>query len=507
MQGAVNHMMNRLALCAALAIPVIAYAVVAAFGRPGYDIDYFEYIGWVISRGSELYRDIWDCKGPLLYYWYALGQVLLPGTLPAFGSAGVVLSLVLWEAVVFLLHRLARLTCGDSRAGFYSLLFVVLALGSGTWIWIGCQEILAMFFALSALLLLDAERNGLDVETDSRQVAWWKCVCLGACVAAAFMVKATCAAFGGAVLFLWILRTAHTKNWCWLLLQTAFSFVGFSAAFVGIAIMCSGWDWAKMIDASILYNIMDRGQDGESWCAFWGARVSDLFRGDVMWFLRFGWNYPFFLVLFALTFALRPVRGMFFFRIWLALELVVSICSKGFFDHYLIISVVPLVLIFASSTFRSPYPRNVFRLVVVVFFLVSFGRTTFYYGRYLLFERWDWTAITASSDVVQGGTRVAVCGGPAIHVLLRKWNLLNRNTYSAWFFWFTSSSERRKAEILDDFERAVASQENEWIVSECPIEDVQSTIGCRNERLSVELNEYELRKDIKNPCVYFYRRK
>ena len=500
--------MNRLALCAALAFPVVAYVVVATLGRPGYDIDYFEYIGWAISRGSELYRDIWDCKGPLLYYWYALGQSLLPGVFPAFGSAGVVLSLVLWEMAILMVYRLARLDCENGRAGFYSLLFVVLALGSGTWIWIGCQEILAAFLALTALWsLVDADGGGLDVDADLGRASRWKCACLGACVAAAFMVKATCAAFGGAVLVLWILQVAYTRNWRRLLCQLAFSFVGFSAAFVGIAVMCSGWDWERMIDASILYNIMDRGQDGETWCVFWWTKLLELVRGDVMWYLRFGWNYPFFLVLFALTFALRPARGMVFFRTWLVLELVVSVCSKGFFDHYLIISVVPLVLLFASSPFRSVWSRNVFRTVVVVFFLVSFGRTTFYYGRYLLFERWDWTAITASIDTVRRGTRVAVYGGPAIHVLLKEWDLLNRNTYSAWSFWFESCSERRKAAILDDFERAVTSRENEWILSECPIEGIQSVVALRSERLRSELEKYELYNALKNPRVYFYKRK
>ena len=494
--------MNKVFLCVALLFPAIAYVLVAVVGRPSYDTDYFEYIGWVISCGGELYRDIWDCKGPLLYYLYALGQFLFPSLC----SGGTLLSLVLWEVVVLMIYRLSRSFGADKHAGACALLFVVFALGSGTWLWIGCQEIIAAFFALVALQLIGVENGGLDIRTDRSPVRIWGCVGLGACVAAAFMVKATCAAFGCAVFVFWCLQVFRSGNWRRALAQTGLSFAGFCAAFVGISYMCSGWSWERMLDASILYNIFDRGHAGVSWGSFWFMRAKEFLYGDIMWFLRFGWNYPFFVSLFALSFFLRTDGRVLFFRIWLAFELAVSVCSKGFFDHYLIVSAVPLTILFAQAAFRVPLAYTFFKLAVIMFFLSSFGRFLFYYARFCHEEHGQWSAIAGVTCDIPEKTRVAVCGCTNIHVMLRRWKLLNRNAYSAWMFWFFESSKRRSEEMLDDFERAVTSSENEWILSEGLMDDLKSYCDDRHSRLRDELGKYQIYRVIEKPSVYFYKR-
>lgn len=391
-----SRLFDRLTLCVALALPVAAYVLVSLFGRPSYDTDYFEYIGWAISCGYELYQDIWDCKGPLLYYWYALGQ----GLFPSFYAAGTLLSLALWEVGMLLVYRLVGSFCRSRPAGVPALLFAVFSLGSGTWLWIGCQEILVSFFALVALWLMNERAGDLVAHEAGSPVSAWRYAGLGACVAAAFMVKATCAAFGGAFLFVWVWQVIGTGDWRRLARRVVFSFVGFCIVLAGVSIMCSGFRWGRMIDASILYNVFDRGMPGETWGSFWYAKALEFLHGDVMWFLRFGWNYPFYLVLFILSFSLQFDRRMIFFRVWLAMELVVAVSSKGFFDHYLIVSTVPLVVLFATGKFRVPGRRSLFCAIVVLFFLVSFGRSAFYYGRYLAEERWDWSAIAGAADCI-----------------------------------------------------------------------------------------------------------
>lgn len=73
-------------------------------------------------------------------------------------------------------------------------------------------------------------------------------------------------------------------------------------------------------------------------------------------------------------------------------------------------------------------------------------------------------------------------------------------------FWFGSSSESRKRVILDDFERAVVSQENEWLLSESPIGGILEMVDERHEKLRGELGKYSLVRTLNKPCVYFYRR-
>ena len=70
---------------------------------PGRDAGVFLYIGNQIAEGDIPYRDVWDHKGPLIYYINAVGVALTPG----------------FETGVWLLEAIALLA---SALGLYWLL-------------------------------------------------------------------------------------------------------------------------------------------------------------------------------------------------------------------------------------------------------------------------------------------------------------------------------------------------------------------------------------------------
>ena len=36
----------------------------------------FSYVGYAITQGKAMYKEVWDNKGPVLYIIYALGQII-----------------------------------------------------------------------------------------------------------------------------------------------------------------------------------------------------------------------------------------------------------------------------------------------------------------------------------------------------------------------------------------------------------------------------------------------
>ena len=69
---------------------------------PADDSSVFAYIGWAMHRGLMPYRDIWDHKGPLLYYLQFAGMSLWSTS--TFGIG--LLELIAWSFAFFLLYRL-----------------------------------------------------------------------------------------------------------------------------------------------------------------------------------------------------------------------------------------------------------------------------------------------------------------------------------------------------------------------------------------------------------------
>lgn len=164
----------QLALLACLAIIVLAPVAPANMPIPGRDEGVFLYVGQQIVDGAVPYRDVWDHKGPLIYYLNALGLVLS-------GSAWG----VWWIEVVFLL--------ASAALGYASLckLFGEPAALAASLLWLaGLQIVLDGGNTVEELsLLFEFGAIQLFLRTANHPRHFWNEFLIGVCAALAFTLR------------------------------------------------------------------------------------------------------------------------------------------------------------------------------------------------------------------------------------------------------------------------------------------------------------------------------
>ena len=145
--------MKKYALLFVLAlITVLAFSTTTSpiySGQEGFDSAIFKTMGLAVLEGKTPYVDIFDHKGPVLYFINALGQAIIPGSLGIF----ILQILSLFAAFVFI-YQSARLYVGPLPSGLLMvlgvlLLFVTMQGGNLCEEW----ELLAVAPALYACLL------------------------------------------------------------------------------------------------------------------------------------------------------------------------------------------------------------------------------------------------------------------------------------------------------------------------------------------------------------------
>src|SRR6185437_13325250 len=87
-------------LMAVISAALVPSRMLLSTGRPD-DSSVFAYIGWAMHRGLMPYRDIWDHKGPLLYYLQFAGMSLRSTSTIGIG----LLELLALSIAFFLLYR------------------------------------------------------------------------------------------------------------------------------------------------------------------------------------------------------------------------------------------------------------------------------------------------------------------------------------------------------------------------------------------------------------------
>src|SRR6185437_15882704 len=108
-------------LMAVISAALVPSRMLLSTGRPD-DSSVFAYIGWAMHRGLMPYRDIWDHKGPLLYYLQFAGMSLSPTSTLGIG----LLELLTLSFAFFLLYRIivSFASCRMSLGiGFLSCVF------------------------------------------------------------------------------------------------------------------------------------------------------------------------------------------------------------------------------------------------------------------------------------------------------------------------------------------------------------------------------------------------
>lgn len=341
--------MKKYALLFALALmAVLAFSTTTSpiySGQEGFDSAIFKTVGLAVLEGKTPYVDIFDHKGPVLYFINALGQALIPGSLGIF-------FLQIWSlfAAFVFIYQSARLFVGPLLSGLVTvlcvlLLFVTMQGGNLCEEW----ELLAVAPALYACLLY--QRSDLSPRRTFRTG-----LILGAAFAFCFFIRPNDAvslpggmAFG---LFLFLLIEKQFRA----LLPYLFSFL------LGLA----------AVTLPILWYFASRGALDGLYYGLIGHNL--LYSGGL--FSAEGMAERLVLLAFCLlTFFLlhKTKRRNLSLLVGPVLLLFTLLVGKNFFAHYLTV-LIPIVLLCAAVLFstRRVWEYASYLAAAVVMVCVSF---------------------------------------------------------------------------------------------------------------------------------------
>jgi Dolichyl-phosphate-mannose-protein mannosyltransferase len=137
----------------AIAAAVGAWALCSLWWPYGADQGFFGYMGDAVLRGETPYREIWDPKGPLVYYVFAALQLVFGRQMWAVR----VLDLSVITLGAFAAHRILRKFAGKTAA-IVTVLMMVLAFASfGNWYTAQPDGWAALFLIVAVAFLVERD--------------------------------------------------------------------------------------------------------------------------------------------------------------------------------------------------------------------------------------------------------------------------------------------------------------------------------------------------------------
>ena len=474
---------DRVFFSMALAVLLCSVTLALCFGPYPGDPEYFNYVGRSLLSGRRLYVDIWDCKGPVLYFVSAFGAFFHPV------AGQTVLFAVIFLADLVLFYGLVRRSCGG-RAGLCTFLFAVLALGVGQFMCIGRQEMLACL-----IILLGLEFQG--------RAGFWGDVLAGACAGLVFFIKPNLITFLSVPLIQEGMTTIRIGKWGQLARRMFCLFVGLAAMLVAVSVCFLPDAVDDLWYGSLFWNITQRRQNGPGWFGFWSTALSN--RG---FWMKQGWIIPILgsLLVFgcARTLVLRK-REWTCWVVWAILETIAAFGFPGFYRHYVIVSCLPVALLAVGEgqkTATGKCGRYVLPVLAVAVAMLC-ASVGFLNGRISTSQVRNREIAEMSRMIAtrQGG--VTLFGGNKVALVMNRLGRLSGQRFPCLKHWWRLSSGDFRKDIAEDFLMSLDSG-GEWLISEQPIERVMSTL--KDVRISARLSEYRLAYRAVRNKVRLYRR-
>ncbi len=438
-----------------LALYIAKYLGIVDYG----DNDVFQYVGWHITQGGELYTDSWDNKGPVVYVANALSLCLGQGAFKIFWT-----SLAL--ALLFLCYR--ALCCAFSaRPAAWGALAISIANVSIDAGGVGNRlEILASLFMACGLWLFLKGRQTREHPLHA--------FVQGVLVALLLLTKATYVGYGFFLLCYWLLDTIHTKKAKLYAQRMIGSATGFTLCLATCCLpfMLRTGGMSDMLDATICYNMMEYNQGGNYLSNF----VGNLYKtwpsvsiGGLAVILS--------IVIYRKRWQSHAKASLITASsLWFLCELFLTSTVNTFFHQYLLVAVFPLVLLTLCLWENASHPFWLKPLIAVVAIFVATANLLFiarvqYHnllnenkcndGAYMLAER----GLDKKGAVILGGA--AVCRTAFIS------QLYATNTYTTAILTMAqSTSEKRMQDIAQDCCAAMVKPHTSLILSERAVEDL-----------------------------------
>ncbi len=243
-------------------------------------------MGKSMFHGILIYRDIFDQKGPYLYFLYGLCSLISPTTF-----RGVFLMEVLFGAAdLLLIRKILELWCSPGSARFLSPILFACMCASKSFYWGGCAEELCLPFLLFPLyLLFRTLRRGRGASFSPRDV-----FLAGLCCGFVFCVKFTLMGFFLGFALCVILTCRSFREFLrlagWFLLGTLLPFVPWVLYF---AVTGGLEDWYRVYIYTNVFLYSDFGANSHGATA--GQKIHDLAK-ILYWLIRDNFQYFVFLL-------------------------------------------------------------------------------------------------------------------------------------------------------------------------------------------------------------------
>lgn len=461
----------------------IALIVCRLVGTPSYgDWDSFQYVGWACSHGQNLYVDCWDNKGPLVFFFSAIGM---------FGGE--------WSSVLF---------WGLSNCLFTLCLYGAFSRRYGCW-----RAAAAALFGSIALTLIDGGNTGNNAETPAvlltgiglllfyrfdleriGSTAFWQ----GAVTAALFFTKATLVGFG----FFYVLFLLFSQGKSIAQLLRSILRFSLGVLFVLMIIAASFGSLQNieaMYDASIYYNAFEY----HSGSFFVRNLIMNLY---VTW-PTFTIPACFLVIVVARGVWRGEQKGLVLSLIlWFLFEIVVSSKIDTFFVHYLAIATVAVIPLFLESEYQSYVSVFWVRWMAVTVSLISLYWLSFILRvqihNLIKTQSLNLPAQYACENGLKG-KRAAIFGMAGVCRVARLSEIKVANIYvgSVGHYLQTASASRR-ASIANSATNALNSQSTMYVVSEGRLEHLP---WADSSEWKKSTERWEIMKTIEGIC--FYKRK
>lgn len=483
----------------ALAIPVIAFIIECLFGPGTADGDVFRYIGGNMASGGRLYETAWDNKGPVLFLPQYLGYLLFP-----WGNWGPgFIIMLMWIGLGVLFHHWLLTLCKDKTLSTLAMFIMILtASGMDGLANQNAQEPTTLFFVLAGLTASFC----LHVRIGS--------LILGACVAAAFLVKPNLVSFGAASIVMWSYDLCKTRNWPAFWSRILFSFLGFAGTITAVTgyFGLTGRGFA-LWDATLLFGLFEYGNRDVTIWGFWQKwftiRLQDPLGGN-----HNIWVLPLYIALFfssligvvQLWKSGRKALSVFFMT-WLTGEYAMALCMRQFFEHYLVM-LCPVAVTLSAFAFQ-PLARHSHK--TRTFFTFSICLLTVWYGVYdigMTHAVWrngrvtNWKLRLKQWSTENRVDRLITLGSlPAAGILDYLKINANQKYFAVLMNYKLAKADWRKREMEDDLLNALRDQRSKWLFSEKSLEDVARTFSTRPE-MSHELECWTKSFEIPSGAIY-----
>ena len=321
-------------------------------------------------------------------------------------------------------------------------------------------ETIAVFFSLLAIHSV----------WDARSPLRW--LVAGAAAGAVFFTKANLISFAAALGLVCAVESFRTRDFLRLTKCFFCSLAGFAAVVAVISLFFWNNGYHEMWDATIGYNLLERCAGvKQSYLAFWAHTI---FQGK--WSLTvaasfFGW-----LVVGLSLVGLGSFKSLraaddkrhwyLALTVWLGLEMSMVFCSKGFYLHYTLVSLVPMLVLLSLCISDS-------RLIICrggilcILFLVCLPLSAICIRHVVLHVQWSRTLnsfVAEVAKIIPSGERVAVLGSHTTAEVMTRLHLTTDQKYFSWLFYEKNCFDDRREEHRAEFQRARESCK--WLLSE-----------------------------------------